>query len=120
MLKAVIFLNIFLCQFTDSELREVYLEIQSPYCPGRALSDCPTEKADRLRAEIRTSLESGRSKEEVVEEIISRYGEKYRAKPKTYGFGIFAWLMPLFFILTLGFIFFKRVKVKAQEQSEDK
>lgn len=120
MLKALIFLNIFLCQFSDSDLRSVYLEIQSPYCPGRALSDCPTEKAEKLRDEIRLSLEAGQTKDRVVEDIIARYGEEYRAKPKASGFGVLAWLMPFVFILVLASLFFKRVKVKGQEQLEDK
>jgi cytochrome c-type biogenesis protein CcmH len=120
MLKVLIFLNIFLCQFSDSDLRSVYLEIQSPFCPGRALSDCPTEKAQKLRDEIRLSLEAGRSKDEVVEDIIARYGEEYRAKPKASGFGILAWLMPFAFILFVASLFFKKVKVKVPEQLEDK
>ena len=118
MLKILIFLLV--CELSDSELRAVYQELQSPYCPGRALSDCPTEKAENLREEIKLRLESGEDKNNLIEEIILKYGEEYRAKPKISGFGIVAWIMPIIFIVGLGTFFILRLKPKAQEHTEDR
>lgn len=118
MLKILVFLLV--CEVSEFDLRDVYQEIQSPYCPGRALSDCPTEKAEKLREQIKLKLESGENKHDVVEEIILKYGEEYRAKPKTSGFGMFAWIVPFIFIIGLGNFLFFKVRLKAQEQREDK
>ena len=91
----------------EHEARELNFEIMSPFCPGRALADCPTEAADELRSEICLRLDSGETKASILEDIIKKYGEQFRAAPKREGFGMFAYLIPaLLFISGIVIIIF--------------
>ncbi len=92
---------------------EIYSEILSPYCPGRALKDCPSSAADELKNEILTKLESGSSKDTVLNELYKKFGEQINANPRNQGFGRLAWLLPpSFFIfgILIFVIYFKLPK----------
>lgn len=80
----------------------------SPFCPGRLLNDCPSEKAGQLKQDIREMLAKGKSKDAIFSELISTYGEAARAAPQKKGFGLLAYLAPLFF-LGLGFVIVRLV-----------
>jgi cytochrome c-type biogenesis protein CcmH/NrfF len=67
----------------------------SPFCPGRALADCPSPDAATLRAWILVQEASGRSREDVEAELIERYGEQMLSAPRARGFGITAYAIPI-------------------------
>ena len=71
----------------------------SPFCPGRSLNDCPSSKAADLKDEMRAQLEAGTPPEVVLQGVIDKYGEQYRAVPRFAGVGILVWLVPMGFVL---------------------
>jgi cytochrome c-type biogenesis protein CcmH len=73
---------------------QVWRETMSPFCPGRALSDCPSEQAESLRMWVLTQEEEGRSRADVEAEIVGRYGDIVLAAPRAKGFGLTAYLIP--------------------------
>ena len=77
--------------------QEIYQEVLSPFCPGRALQDCPSPNADRLRKEIKDQIESGESKEAVLEGLFKKYGDSISSVPRNQGFGRLAWMIPVIF-----------------------
>lgn len=77
-------------------------EIMSPFCPGRALSDCPSPQAQTLRAWILVQAAAGRSREEVEGELLARYGEQILAAPRARGFGLTAYAIPIGVFLAGG------------------
>ena len=77
-------------------------EIMSPFCPGRALSDCPSPQAQSLRAWILVQAAAGRSREEVEAELLERYGEQILAAPRARGFGLTAYAIPIGVFLAGG------------------
>lgn len=98
---------------------EVYTEVFSPFCPGRSLKDCPSSKAEALKKEIYQKIESGKTKEEVLNDIFRVYGDKYRALPPTSGFSLLAWLLPIAFLILGSLLFyFIFLKNKACNKSE--
>lgn len=76
----------------------VFSSVMSPFCPGRLLADCPTERASELKKEIRAELASGKSSQVLIPELIARFGEDVRAIPKPTGFGVTSWFAPYFFL----------------------
>ena len=70
-------------------------ELMSPFCPGRALSDCPSPDAATLRAWILVQAAAGRSREDVEAELLERYGEQLLAAPRARGFGLTAYALPV-------------------------
>ncbi len=77
-------------------------EIMSPFCPGRTLADCPSDQATQLRLWIAQQELDGRTQDEVVAELISRYGEDVRARPEAKGLGLAAYLIPVVALLLGG------------------
>lgn len=92
---------------------EIYTETLSPYCPGRALKDCPSKKASELKNDILNKLNSGKTKQDVMSILIKRYGNHISALPENKGFGRLAWLLPPAFLisgLVLLTLFLKKSK----------
>ena len=66
----------------------------SPYCPGLMLEVCPSPQAKLLRDSLQVMAHNGATADSLVSWMLGMYGEKYRAVPRIWGSGLFAWLMP--------------------------
>ncbi|MGE0822460.1 MAG: cytochrome c-type biogenesis protein CcmH [Candidatus Binatia bacterium] len=51
---------------------------------------------------IAEQVSQGKSKEAILKEFVSRYGEKVLSAPTTEGFNLAAWIMPFFVVLVGG------------------
>jgi cytochrome c-type biogenesis protein CcmH/NrfF len=69
-------------------------EIMSPYCPGRALSECPSGNADAMRRWIIEQEKAGVPRTEVEEALFARFGDQLLQAPKAEGVGIVAYAVP--------------------------
>ncbi|MDQ3941043.1 MAG: cytochrome c-type biogenesis protein CcmH [Actinomycetota bacterium] len=69
-------------------------EIMSPFCPGVTLHDCPSKAALNLRDQIEEWAAAGWSRERIMSELVSQYGERVRGAPLTRGSGLLAWVLP--------------------------
>jgi cytochrome c-type biogenesis protein CcmH/NrfF len=88
--------------FVDRELQDIAAEVISPFCPGRLLRDCPSTSARELMTEIEARLTHGESKQQIKDDLITKYGDTIRAQPQFSGTGVLAWLAPFIFLaLTL-------------------
>ena len=56
-------------------------ELMSPFCPGRTLASCPSEKADELRLWILLQESAGATREEVESQLVARYGSEILPAP---------------------------------------
>jgi cytochrome c-type biogenesis protein CcmH/NrfF len=74
-------------------------QLRSPYCPGLMLEVCPSQPAEMLRDSIRGMAVAGMASDEIVENVLARHGEEWRAIPKRSGAGLWAWLAPPFALL---------------------
>ena len=68
--------------------------LKSPYCPGFMLEVCPSPGGAALRDTIQTMAEEGLPADTIVEQLIARYGEEWRALPKKRGEALLAWVVP--------------------------
>ena len=71
-------------------------EVMSPYCPGRALSDCPSPQAGELREWILEQENAGLSRSEVEQELFRVFGDQLLQAPRAEGMGLVAYLIPAF------------------------
>ena len=69
-------------------------EMMSPYCPGRALSDCPSPSAAELRQWIVEQEDAGVSRSEVEQELFRVFGDQLLQAPRAEGIGLLAYLIP--------------------------
>lgn len=97
---------------------EVEASIMSPFCAGRLLKDCPSSAAGEVKKEIKEDVLANTPKEEIVNKLLTRYGDQYKAVPDTEGFGNVAWYAPLLFLI-LGFLLIASFKGKSTTNDED-
>jgi cytochrome c-type biogenesis protein CcmH len=69
-------------------------QLRSPYCPGFMLRICTSSQAAELRDSIYNLAAEGMTSDQLVEWMIGRHGEEWRAVPKRSGAGLFAWVIP--------------------------
>ena len=74
---------------------ELWNELMSPFCPGRSLADCPSDRADSLRMWILVQESAGRAREDVEQELVERYGDSVLSAPRARGFGLTAYAVPI-------------------------
>ena len=65
----------------DSWGYQISHELMSPFCPGRTLASCPSDKADELRIWILMQEAAGASREDVEAELVARYGVEILPAP---------------------------------------
>ncbi|HEU0052555.1 MAG TPA: cytochrome c-type biogenesis protein CcmH [Longimicrobium sp.] len=80
--------------------------LRSPFCPGLMLEVCPSQPADMLRDSIHDLAAQGRSADDIVEIVLARHGEEWRAVPKRSGAGLWAWLAPPIALIVGGAVVF--------------
>jgi len=81
--------------------------LRSPFCPGLMLEVCPSEPAEALRDTIRMMAARGMPARAIVEDVLARHGEQWRAVPRRSGAGLWAWLLPPA-VLLAGLVFIWR------------
>jgi|GEM_PF-240836 len=85
--------------------------LRSPYCPGLMLEVCPSSQAELLRDSIRTAAAQGQSARQIVEDVLARHGEEWRAVPRRSGVGLVAWMILPLALVVGGLVLWARVKV---------
>ena len=76
------------------EAADAISKIRSPFCPGQMLEICTSSQAAMWRDSVTVLAEGGMTSDQLVELLVSEYGEEYRAMPKTTGAGLLAWVAP--------------------------
>ena len=79
-------------------LADVEDEVMCIEC-GTALNLSTSGVADRERAFITREIEAGRTKDEIKQELLDRFGPSVLALPEGEGFGLAAYLVPALAIL---------------------
>lgn len=103
-----------LSQGQRNEYNAVVDRINSPFCPGRLLRDCPSSGADKLKEEIADLARSNRSASKIKQILFEKYGDDINPMPSG-TVGYFAWILPaIIFLGVLIVIIFKGNK-KAED-----
>lgn len=76
------------------EARRAIAQLRSPYCPGFMLETCTSSQAAALRDSIYDLAAQGMPADDIVEWMLSRHGEEWRALPRRSGVGLWAWIIP--------------------------
>ena len=86
------------------EAEEAISQLYSPFCPGFMLENCAASVA--LRDSMQVLAYDGWSSEQIVDWMLSNYGEQYLAVPEARGWGLWAWVLPPAALLAgLGMVF---------------
>jgi len=81
-------------------------ELRCLVCQNESLSGSHAELANDLRREIRTLITDGKSDNEIMEFMVSRYGDFVRYRPPLKGTTLLLWFGPvLLFVGALAALF---------------
>lgn len=103
----------------EKRFKTLTRSLMSPFCAARALSDCPSSGAHDLKREIRGLLASGKSDEEIWENLREKYGNEINAAPEAKGFGLLGWFAPLGFLLCFLGAILLWAKMRREEVAQE-
>jgi cytochrome c-type biogenesis protein CcmH len=89
---------------SDEGFNEIINTTNSPFCPGRLLRDCPSTASHDLKISIKERLSKGEDSQKIRESLILKYGDDIDPLPSVSGFGLWAWITPVIFLLLGGFV----------------
>ncbi|MGX3065723.1 cytochrome c-type biogenesis protein [Ursidibacter arcticus] len=104
----------------ESDYRALIQELRCPQCQNNNIADSNATIATDMRNKTLELLKQGKSKDEVINYMVERYGNFVTYDPPITPATIMLWLMPILLIL-IGFgIMLKRKKSNIQAVGSDK
>jgi cytochrome c-type biogenesis protein CcmH len=77
----------------QANLPDIEDQVMCPVC-GTALNLSFSPQADRERAFIRHEIAQGKTKDQILNDLVAQYGTEVLAEPPKSGFDLTAWLVP--------------------------
>ncbi len=100
--------------FEDPEKQARYekliSEVRCLKCQNQSIKDSNVFLAADLRREIRRMIDEGMTDAEIVDFLVTRYGEFALYRPRTTGKTLVLWLVPFVLVLLGGFALFRIVR----------
>lgn len=87
----------------EALFHELTKELRCPKCQNQDISDSESELAKDLRDKTYAMLLEGKSKQEVVDYMVARYGNFILYKPPVMASTLILWISPILVVL-IGFI----------------
>jgi cytochrome c-type biogenesis protein CcmH/NrfF len=90
----------FFCLGADSKqnaekVREIEDNLIAPCCWSQPVSQHYSEVAEQIRQEVSAMVEAGKSRDEIYDYYVAKYGERILATPRARGFNALVYIMPL-------------------------
>ena len=104
----------------ETRAREISKGLRCVVCQNQSIDDSDATLARDLRLLVRERLVAGDSDSQVVDYVVSRYGDFVLLKPPFKFATLALWLGPLLFVtlaLLAGFAFFRRQRTQQQQTS---
>ena len=92
-------------------VRDIENNLIAPCCWIQPISEHPSEISDLMRAEVRAMVAEGKSRSEILDYYVARYGERILAAPRADGINVLAYAAPFAALILGGWgLFFFRGK----------
>jgi cytochrome c-type biogenesis protein CcmH len=97
-------------EFSSPELEVRYhrlsQELRCPKCQNQNIADSNAPISEDLRRLLYRQLEAGATDEEILDDMVARYGEFVRYRPDFDSSTVLLWLAPVIFLLLGGLLVF--------------
>jgi cytochrome c-type biogenesis protein CcmH len=80
---------------SEETVHEVASQLRCVVCQNLSVADSPSEMAGQMRVIVRERLAAGDSPEQVRRYFVERYGEWILLSPRTSGFTLLVWILPI-------------------------
>ena len=97
----------------EARLKAMSSELRCLVCQNTTLADSSAPLAEDLRKEIRLQMHAGKSDQEVVDYLVTRYGDFVRYRPPVNNETALLWFGPFALLLIGGFVLFRVLKKHA-------
>jgi len=87
----------------ESRARNLSRELRCMVCQNQSIDDSDAPLARDLRLLVREQIAAGKSDEQVMDYLVSRYGEFVLLKPRVEKSTLLLWLIPPFVLIGGGF-----------------
>jgi cytochrome c-type biogenesis protein CcmH len=101
----------------ERTFKELTSELRCLVCQNQDIADSNAELAQDMRHKVFRMLKDGKSKQEIIDFMVERYGDFVRYKPAFEGRTLVLWIGP-FVIFVLAVIFMLRAIRRARQQEE--
>jgi len=78
----------------DPVAEQIGRELRCPVCQGMPIGESPSEMAQAMMQRVREMHTEGKSKDEITDYFVQRYGEWVLLEPKHSGFSLLVWVLP--------------------------
>ncbi len=97
--------------------KELTQELRCPKCQNQNIADSDALVAKDLRAKVLSLVNEGKSKDQVIDYMIDRYGYFVHYQPPVTPATIVLWVLPvLIVIIGFGFIVFRQKKASKKQK----
>ena len=90
----------------NPELIEIYKNLRCLVCQGQSVADSNSDFASTIKLVVKDQVEEGKTKEEIYDFLISKYGEWIVYKPPLNKNNLLLWFLPYLVLALGGFIIF--------------
>ncbi|WP_173931154.1 cytochrome c-type biogenesis protein [Chelativorans sp. Marseille-P2723] len=90
----------------ETRARELSSQLRCMVCQNQSIDDSEAELARDLRLLVRDRIEAGDTDQEVIDYVVSRYGEFVLLKPQLSARNALLWATPLLLLLCGGLLAF--------------
>ena len=89
---------------------EIYKNLRCLICQGQSVADSNSEFAQTIKLVVDDQINEGKSKKEIYDFLIEKYGEWITYKPSLNRTNILLWVLPYLILLLGGVIILLMVK----------
>ena len=79
----------------EEEAQNIDRMIMCPVCPAETIDQAQVEISFQMRAVVREMLAEGKTREEILDYFVDRYGPDILAAPPKSGVNLLAWILPI-------------------------
>jgi len=102
----------------EARARSISKNLRCLVCQNQSIDDSDAALAKDLRIMVRNQIVSGKSNEQIISDIVARYGDFVLLKPPINQKTLILWLSPVLILLAGGmsiYIYFRKRKSAAAE-----
>ena len=79
----------------DENFKDVAGELRCPTCTGLSVLDSDAKFSVQIKDQVKEQMGQGKSKDEILEFFVERYGPWILREPPKKGINLFAWIIPV-------------------------
>ncbi|MFS8640838.1 MAG: cytochrome c-type biogenesis protein CcmH [Symbiobacteriaceae bacterium] len=97
----------------EREARAIERSLRCPVCEGQSVADSNSSVALEMREEIREMLAQGKTRDEILQYYVNRYGEWILYMPPPRGVFLLGWFLPFLAVAAGGWVVYRWLRARA-------